>query len=126
VPVLGITLWSEKYNDYELKQLGQTLTNEIKKIPDVASINILGGRSRQVSVTFNKDKMAQARVDFLGINKQTTGEQRTDVGRKPLLSRDTAFSVDAGNFLRTAEEVGNLIIGSNNGQPVYLKTSCNH
>lgn len=120
VPVLGITLWSEKYNDYELKQLGQTLTNEIKKIPDVASINILGGRSRQVSVTLDKDKMAQARVDFLGINKQIQGSNAQMLGGN-LMSRDTAFSVDAGNFLRTAEEVGNLIIGSNNGQPVFLK-----
>jgi multidrug efflux pump subunit AcrB len=120
VPVLGITLWSEKYNDYELKQLGQTLTNEIKKIPDVASINILGGRSRQVSVTLDKDKMAQARVDFLGINKQIQGSNAQMLGGN-LISRDTAFSVDAGNFLRTAEEVGNLIIGSNNGQPVFLK-----
>lgn len=120
VPVLGITLWSEKYNDYELKQLGQSLTNEIKKIPDVASINILGGRSRQVSVTLDKDKMAQARVDFLGINKQIQGSNAQMLGGN-LVSRDTAFSVDAGNFLRTAEEVGNLIIGSNNGQPVFLK-----
>ena len=51
VPVLGLTLWSDKYNDYELKQLGQVLTNEIKKVPDVASVSIIGGRSRQVSVT---------------------------------------------------------------------------
>ena len=120
VPVLGITLWSENYNDYELKQLGQTLTNEIKKIPDVASINILGGRSRQVSVTLDKDKMAQARVDFLGISKQIQGNNAQMLGGN-LISRDTAFSVDAGNFLHTAEEVGNLIIGSNNGQPVFLK-----
>lgn len=49
VPVLGLTLWSEKYSDYELKQIGQTLTNEIKKIPDVATINILGGRRRQAT-----------------------------------------------------------------------------
>ena len=26
VPVLGLTLWSERYNDYELKQIGQALT----------------------------------------------------------------------------------------------------
>ncbi len=120
VPVLGLTLWSEKYNDYELKQLGQALTNEIKKIPDVASINILGGRSRQVSVTLDKDKMAQSHVDFLSISKQIQGSN-AQLSAGNLISRDTAFSVDAGNFLSTAEEVGKLIVGSNNGQPVFLK-----
>jgi multidrug efflux pump subunit AcrB len=120
VPVLGLTLWSEKYNDYELKQLGQALTNEIKKIPDVASINIIGGRSRQVTVTLDKDKMAQSQVDFLSINKQIQGSNSQLLAGN-LISQDTTFSVDAGNFLSTADEVGNLIVGSNNGQPVFLK-----
>ncbi|HOX83705.1 MAG TPA: efflux RND transporter permease subunit, partial [Chryseolinea sp.] len=120
VPVLGLTLWSEKYSDYELKQLGQALTNEIKKIPDVASINILGGRSRQVSVTLDKDKMAQNHVDFLSVSKQIQGSNAQLHGGS-LISQDTAFSVDAGNFLSNADEVGNLIVGSNNGQPVFLK-----
>ncbi|MBN8857453.1 MAG: efflux RND transporter permease subunit, partial [Sphingobacteriales bacterium] len=43
VPVLGLTLWSEKYSDYQLRQLGQALTNEVKKIPNVADVNITGG-----------------------------------------------------------------------------------
>jgi multidrug efflux pump subunit AcrB len=120
VPVLGLTLWSEKYNDYELKQIGQTLTNEIKKIPDVASVNILGGRSRQVSVTLDKDKMAESHVDFLSINKQIQGSNAQLLAGN-LISQDTSFSVDAGNFLSNADEVGNLIVGSNNGQPVFLK-----
>lgn len=119
VPVLGFTLWSEKYSDYELKQLGQALTNEIKKIPEVASINILGGRSRQVSVTLDKDKMTQSHVDFLSISKQIQ-QSNTQMLAGNLTRQDTVFSVDAGNFLSTAEEVGALIIGSNNGQPVYL------
>ena len=120
VPVLGLTLWSEKYNDYELKQLGQVLTNEIKKIPDVASISILGGRSRQVNVTLDKDKMTLNRVDFLNIGKQLQGNNAQLLAGN-LISRDTAFLVNAGNFLRTAEEVGNLVVGANNGQPIYLR-----
>jgi len=124
VPVLGLTLWSEKYNDYELKQLGQALTNEIKKIPDVASINIIGGRSRQVTVTLDKDKMAQSQVDFLSISKQIQGSNAQLLAGN-LISKDTSFSVDAGNFLNNIGEVGDLIIGSNNGQPVFLKQVAN-
>jgi multidrug efflux pump subunit AcrB len=120
VPVLGLTLWSEKYSDYELKQLGQTLTNEIKKIPDVATVTILGGRSRQVSVTLDKDKMALSHVDFLSVSQQLQGSN-AQVLAGSFTRQDTSYSVDAGNFLRTAEEVANLVIGSNNGQPVYLK-----
>jgi multidrug efflux pump subunit AcrB len=120
VPVLGITLWSEKYSDYELKQLGQVLSNEIKKIPDVASINLIGGRSREVKVILDKAKMAQSHVDFLSISKQIAGSN-LQLQSGQMVNHDSVLSVNAGNFLTTAEEVGNLVIGSNQDQPVYLK-----
>jgi multidrug efflux pump subunit AcrB len=34
---------------------------------------------------------------------------------------DTAFFIETGNFLSNRDEVENLIIGTNQGQPVYLK-----
>lgn len=120
VPVLGLTLWSEKYSDYELKQIAQTLTHEIKKIPDVSSVSILGGRSRQITVTVDKDKMAESGVDFLSISKQIQGSNAQLPGGN-LVNRDTTFFVNAGDFLTSADEVAGLIVGSQDQQPVYLK-----
>ena len=120
VPVLGLTLWSEKYNDYDLKQMGQVLTNEIKKVPDVASVSIIGGRSREVSVTLDKDKMAESHVDFLSIAKQIEGSN-AQLQAGNMVRFDTAFFITTGNFLTTRDDVENLIVGTNQGQPVYLK-----
>lgn len=119
VPVLGLTLWSEKYDDYQLKQIGQTLSNEVKKIPDVADVTILGGRSREIKVLLDKNKMAENHVDFLAISKQLQGSN-VQVQAGNLLLRDTAFSIKTGNFLTTADDVANLVIGINQQQPVYL------
>ncbi len=120
VPVLGLTLWSEKYDDYRLKQIGQELTNEIKKIPDVSDVNILGGRSREVKVLLDKNKMAESKLDFLSVSKQIQGSNMQMPGGN-LLQNDTAFSVETGNFLTTADDVANLVVGTNQQQPVYLK-----
>jgi len=120
VPVLGLTLWSEKYDDYQLKQIGQELTNEIKKIPDVSDINIIGGRSREIKVLLDKNKMAENHLDFLSISKQIQGSN-VQMQSGNLLQQDTAFSVETGNFLSTAADVGNLVVGTNQQQPVYLK-----
>lgn len=120
VPVLGITLWSETYDDYRLKQIGQELTNEIKKIPDVSDINIIGGRSREVKVLLDKDMMAENHVDFLSISKQIQGSN-VQMQSGTLLQQDTAFSVETGNFLTSAEDVANLVVGVNQQQPVYLR-----
>lgn len=120
VPVLGLTLWSDQYSDFDLKQLGEVVTGEIKKIPDVATVNIIGGRSREVKVILDKDKMAGNRVDFLSVSKQMQGSNlQLQAGN--MLKEDTAFAIQTGNFLSTAEEVGNLVVGVNQQQPVYLR-----
>lgn len=120
VPVLSLTLWSEKYNDYDLKRLSEAVTNEVKKVNDVAAINLLGGRSKQVKVVLDKDKMAGSGVDFLSISKFIQG------GNAQLTSgfiarQDTLFSVETGNFLTNSDDVANLVVGIHNNQPVYLR-----
>jgi multidrug efflux pump subunit AcrB len=120
VPVLGLTLWSDHYSDFQLRQMGEALNNEIKKIPDVAAINVIGGRSREVKVVLDKTKMTQNHVDFLSISKQMQGGN-VQMLSGSLIKQDTAFSIETGNFLSTADEVSNLIVGSNDQKPVYLK-----
>ena len=120
VPVLGLALWSEHYDDYTLRQLSEELKNEIKKIPNVAEVNVLGGRSREVKVILDKAKMASNHVDFLTINKSIRGSNAQLVSGN-LLKNDTAFSVETGNFLTNADEVANLVIGVNGQLPVYLR-----
>ena len=36
VPMLGLTLWSEVYDDYQLSQISDELINEIEKVNDVS------------------------------------------------------------------------------------------
>ncbi|HWB25668.1 MAG TPA: efflux RND transporter permease subunit [Chitinophagaceae bacterium] len=120
VPVLGLTLWSEHYDDYRLRQIGQELTNEIKKINDISDINILGGRSREIKVVPDKDKMAENKVDFLTVAKALQGNNN-QLQAGTLLQQDTAYSVETGNFLTTADDVASVVVGVNQQQPVYLK-----
>ena len=44
VPMLGLTLWSENYNDFQLRQITEELSSEVKKIKDVSLTNVIGGR----------------------------------------------------------------------------------
>ncbi|HVZ55051.1 MAG TPA: efflux RND transporter permease subunit [Chitinophagaceae bacterium] len=120
VPALGLTLWSERYDDYTLRQLGQTLASEIKKVPEVADVTLIGGRSRQVRVVLDKDRMSREQVDFLGIARSIEAAN-AQVEAGTLLQRDTAFSVRTGDFLGTADEVAGLIVGTHDQQPVYLR-----
>ncbi len=120
VPVLGFTLWGEHYDDYRLKLISQELSDEIKKVPDVAEVNISGGRSREVKVVLNKSLMALNGVDMLGIGKIIQGGN-VQMEAGTLLRSDSAFTIQTGDFLNTAEDVASLVIGMKANQPVYLK-----
>jgi multidrug efflux pump subunit AcrB len=119
VPVLGLTLWSAVRSDFDLRQLSEVVAGEIKKIPDVATVQVIGGRSRQVKVTLDKDKMAQSQVDFLSV-AEMIGASNVQMASGAMVRADQSIVVETGSFLTTADEVAALIVGVSNGQPVYL------
>lgn len=119
VPVYTLTLWSKNYGDAQLKKIGEYVSNDLKKITDVADIKIIGGRSREVKVLLDKDKMTALHVDALSIVQQLQA-QNMQMPEATLRSNDSALSVRTGNFLTSAEDVRNLIVGTNGQQPVFL------
>lgn len=120
VPILGLSLWSKTYDDYDLRRIGTELSNEIKKIDDVAEINVIGGRQRKINVKLNKEKMAGYNVDPLMIMMTIDGENKQSrVGS--FNQNDYNFLVEAGNFFDSKSDLENLVLNVINGTPVYLK-----
>ena len=120
VPVLGLTFWSENYDDYELKRIAQEVNNEIEQVTDVSETKVIGGRSRQIRVVLNNEQMAGFQVDALSIaQKIQLANEQFNAGA--FNSNDTEYLVEAGAFLQNSDDVANLVVGIHNGSPVYLK-----
>ncbi|TQD40022.1 efflux RND transporter permease subunit [Haloflavibacter putidus] len=120
VPVLGLTLWSETLDDYMLQQISTEVLSEIEKIPNVSGTKVIGGRSKQVRVVIDKDKLAASELDFLGVAKMIqANNQQLHTGKFDL--NDTEYSIETGSFLKTPEDIENLVVGSKDNRPVYLK-----
>ncbi|MGY5851894.1 efflux RND transporter permease subunit [Salegentibacter sp. F14] len=120
VPMLGLTLWSENYDDYQLRQIANEVNHEISKVTDVAATHRMGGRNREIRVVMDKNKMASAGVDLLGISEKIKANN-TQMSSGSFNRNDTEFLVNTGSFLQTTDDVENLIVGINQNQPVYLK-----
>ncbi len=120
VPMLGLTLWSENYDDFQLRQLAGELKNEVEKIKDVSITKTIGGRNREVKVVLDKTKMAENGVDALGIMQMIQANNH-QAQSGSFVKNDTEYLVSTGKFLTTAEDVENLVIGVNKNLPVYLK-----
>src|SRR6056297_1962438 len=120
VPMLALTLWSEEYDDFQLRQISGELINEIEKVNGVSITKKIGGRSPQLRVVVDKDKMAESGIDMLAVAQMIkVNNQQMDSGN--FLSNDTEFHISTGNFLETKEDLENLIVGTKQGQPIYLK-----
>lgn len=120
VPMMGLTLWSENYNDYELRKLAEEVSSEIKKINDVSIAKVIGGRPRQIKIILDKDKMAENQVDPLSIMQMVkAGNSSSQSGS--FIKGDEEFLIRTGEFLTSAEDVENLVVGQNNNMPVYLR-----
>ncbi|MGB5228204.1 MAG: efflux RND transporter permease subunit [Eudoraea sp.] len=120
VPMLGLTLWSESYDDYQLKQIAQEITDEIEKINDVSAIQKIGGRNRQLRVVLDKNKMAESGLDFLSV-AQMIKANNSQLNSGSFDKYDNEFTVTTGRFLETTEDVENLVVGVQQNQPIYLK-----
>ncbi len=120
VPMLGLTLWSEKYDDFQLRQIAEEVTSEIEKVKDVAITKEIGGRTRELKVVLDKDKMAENGVDALSIMQMIQANNGSSQSGS-FVQNDTEYLVTTGKFLSTSEDVENLVIGVNQQMPVYLK-----
>ena len=120
VPMLGLTLWSENYDDYQLGQMAQELESEIKKVNDVAMTHKIGGRNRQLRVVLDKDKLAASGLDFLMVSEMINANN-SQLNSGGFNKNDTEFLVNTGKFLESVNDVENLVVGVQQNQPIYLK-----
>jgi multidrug efflux pump subunit AcrB len=120
VPMLGLTLWSEHYDDFQLRQIAEEVTSEVEKVKDVAITKEIGGRTRELKVVLDKDKMAENGVDALSIMQMIQANNGSSQSGS-FVQNDTEYLVTTGKFLATSEDVENLVVGVNNNMPVYLK-----
>ena len=121
-PCLEFTLWSENYDDYQLKRIAGELKNEVEKIKDVSITKTIGGRNRELKVVLDKDKMAENGVDAIGIMQMIqANNQQSQSGS--FVKNDTEYLVTTGKFLTNVEDVENLVVGVNKNHACIFKTN---
>ena len=119
VPIMALTLWSERYDHATLRTLAHEVADELKKSENSAETEIKGGLSRQVRVTLDAPRLTGYGLSPL----QVAGALQK--GNTTLVSG--AFSggnketlVETGGFLESADAVKRLVVGVHNNKPVYL------
>ncbi len=125
VPVFGVTLWSrDTLAANDLERVAHAIESELKTVPGAREVQTLGGPGRAVHVWLDPARLRERGVDVLGL-KASLSAANLGMPSGSVLDGDGGaaqmLAVETGEFLRSAEDVGSLVVGVNQGRPVYLR-----
>ncbi len=120
VPVLALTLDSARYDHFALRRVAAQLADQIKQVPDVSEVKVIGGRRRQVRVILDPAKMASRGVAPAALVPVIAHANR-ELQSGSVAAGNREILVETGGFLNTADDVGRVVVGVSAGRPVYLR-----
>ena len=125
VPILALTFTSNGnsgrvYNDYELRRIAAQADDAVKQTPDVSAVSLIGGQRREIRITLDTARLASFNLSpGQVVAALSMSNQRLPAGQ--FANGNRQFLLEAGQFLRTAEEVRNVAVGSNSTKPILVR-----
>lgn len=120
VSILSFTFWSSKYSGYELRRVALEVCEELKKDKDISEFQVIGGQKRQIRIDLDPLRLRAYNTSAQNIlGALQKANFFIPSGKFP--SGNKEFIVETGGFLKDKEDVGNIIVGTQNGRPTYLR-----
>ncbi len=120
VPVVTLTLSSDRYAEFQLYQLAEHVLEEVKKVPETSGGFIVGGRQRELRVQIDSARLKAYGLTPLHVAGVIRGENiALPAGR--FESRNRSFLVETGRFIRSKEDLESLVVGVRDQRPIYLR-----
>jgi multidrug efflux pump subunit AcrB len=120
VPILALTFHSARYDHLTLRRLAAQVDESVKQVPLVAETNLLGGARRAVRVMLDPVKLASRNLSPAGLVPMLQQANR-QFRAGGLTTGNNEVLVETGAFLKTAQDVGDVVVGVFGGRPVYLR-----
>lgn len=120
VPILALTLWGPGYDGYSLRRMASLLENEIKKSENVSEVTLVGGYPREIRVVLDPSRLEVYRVSPLTVAQILKNANAQCISGR-LKEANREYLIQSGEFLRSVQDVENLVVGIYQGKPVYLK-----
>ncbi|MCB2189365.1 MAG: efflux RND transporter permease subunit, partial [Deltaproteobacteria bacterium] len=119
VPILALTLSSDRYDDHMLRRMAEELLARLAVVPEVSRTSLYGGRPQVIRVELDPEILAGRGLTPLAVSQALAGADASlTVGA---FDRDNqSFTVTSDAYLQNAAEVRNLVVGVHQARPVYL------
>ncbi|MFO7964325.1 MAG: efflux RND transporter permease subunit [Desulfobacterales bacterium] len=120
VPIVNLALYSDRYNDYQLRRIGEEVLWQLSKIENISRTYIIGGRSREIRVELLPEKMVGYHMSLGQVTQALKGSDAA-VTAGHIDRFNSRFRIATDTFLHSVEDVKKLVVGVYKGRPVYLR-----
>ncbi len=103
-----------------LKDIADDLKDEIEGITGVLEVDITGGLEREIRVEIIPDKLTYYGVSVTDLQRVVSSENLNTSGGAIRLG-DGRFQLRIPGEFKTPDEIYGLVVGTHEGEPVYLK-----
>jgi multidrug efflux pump subunit AcrB len=118
VPVVVLTLSSASYDDTALRDVAYRLSDALAPLPGVGTLTLYGGRTRNVNVVIDPQRLHAYGVGFADIDAALRSSAEQPAGYvTDGLSR---LEMRAGAPFRSAQDVAGAAVAVHSGVPVLL------
>ena len=120
VPILAITLYSDKYKSYEIRRVAEVVEDEVKKLTNVSRSFILGSESKKYIIYFDPAKLNAYKI-LLPQLVEAIKTANVSLVAGEFDKNNYRFKLRAGKFFKNKRDIENLIVTVYHNRPIYLK-----
>jgi len=119
VPIIALTLWGGRYDDYQLRGVAAQLRETIAEIPNVAEVTLIGGRPREVTVDLDPARLSSVRIDPVRV-AQALARTNARTNATGPVAGGAVSRIETGTQLTTADDVRAVIVAADAGRTVSV------
>jgi len=120
VPILSITLHSDKYSSYDLRRIAEVIEDEIKQLPNISETTIIGSKPKEIDILFDPAKLNAYNI-MLPQVVQALQNANFSLPSGEFDKDNYRYKVRTGQFLKSKEDVENVVVAVYNNAPIRIK-----
>jgi multidrug efflux pump len=118
-PIMTINI-SGEVGLYDLKNIAEDLKDRLKRIPNIAEINRIGGLEKEVKVQVNPKKLQYYKIDLNLISK-TISNGNKDIPGGSIDVGPMEYQIRVPGEVKTVDEIKNMVVSYSANGPIYIK-----
>ncbi|CAN8139693.1 Multidrug transporter AcrB [uncultured Thiomicrorhabdus sp.] len=120
VPMVTFTLSSNSLDSSQLRLLGLDALQSLGEIDGASQGYVIGGEAHEIKIQVLPEKLAGYNISLTQIG-QAINAANSEIETGSLEANQQVYTVYTGDFLRGVEDIENLLVGIQDGAPVYVR-----